>query len=68
VNRLASALKKAGLESGDRVAFICSNIPPMLEAHYAWRWRAGSWCLSNVRFTAGEIAYILTIPAPNFFC
>src|SRR5258706_336658 len=34
VNRLASALKKAGLESGDRVAVICSNIPPMVEAHY----------------------------------
>ncbi|HWM80318.1 MAG TPA: AMP-binding protein, partial [Methylomirabilota bacterium] len=34
VNRLASALRKAGLQKHDRVAFICPNIPAMLEAHY----------------------------------
>ena len=35
VNRLASALRAAGLEKGDRVAFLCLNTPPMLEAHFA---------------------------------
>ena len=34
VNRLASALRAAGLKKGDRVAFICPNIPALLEAHY----------------------------------
>ena len=34
VNRLASRLKDAGLEKGDRVAFLCPNTPPMLDAHF----------------------------------
>jgi len=34
VNRLASALADAGVEPGDRVAFLAPNIPAMLEAHY----------------------------------
>ena len=34
VNRLASALRVAGLQKGDRVAFLCPNIPPMLAAHF----------------------------------
>src|SRR6266850_1012303 len=46
-NRLASALRLAGLAKHDRVAFLCPNIPAMLEAHYgvpaagAGRGRAG---------------------------
>ena len=35
VNRLADALKKQGIGRGDKVAFVCPNTPPMLEAHYA---------------------------------
>jgi acyl-CoA synthetase (AMP-forming)/AMP-acid ligase II len=35
VRRLASALQRAGLEKGDRVAFIAPNIPALLEAHYS---------------------------------
>jgi acyl-CoA synthetase (AMP-forming)/AMP-acid ligase II len=34
VNRLASALRAAGVERGDRVAFLAPNIPALLEAHY----------------------------------
>ncbi|NEP76206.1 MAG: AMP-binding protein, partial [Okeania sp. SIO2G4] len=34
VNQLANALKNWGLQKGDRVAFLCPNIPPMLEAHF----------------------------------
>ena len=34
VRRLASALARAGIQKGDRVAVLCPNIPPMLEAHY----------------------------------
>src|SRR5918997_3114496 len=35
VNRLASRLREAGLHKGDRVAFLCPNIPPMLEGTFA---------------------------------
>ncbi len=35
VRRLANALIKRGLGKGDKVAFICPNTPPMLEAHFA---------------------------------
>src|SRR5215212_12112749 len=35
VNRLASALHAHGLQRGDRVAFLCPNIPPLVEAHFA---------------------------------
>jgi len=66
VNRLASALRKAGLEPGDRVAFICANIPPMLEAHYGVALAGGILVPINVRFTAGEIAYILNHSGAKF--
>lgn len=33
-NRLASALRAAGIVKGDRVAAILPNIPQMLEAHF----------------------------------
>src|SRR5690242_1280857 len=35
VYRLASHLRTIGLHKHDRVAFLCPNTPPMLEAHYA---------------------------------
>ena len=43
VNRLASALRAAGLRKGDRVAFICPNIPALLEAHYGVPAAAACW-------------------------
>src|SRR5215207_6405914 len=33
--RLAHALTKSGIERGDTVAILASNVPAMLEAHYA---------------------------------
>ena len=39
VNRLASALAAAGVEPGERVAFVAPNIPALLEAHYGPRER-----------------------------
>src|SRR5439155_20214367 len=66
VNRLASAFRKAGMEAGDRVAFICSNIPPLLEAHFGVPLAGGVLVPINVRFTAGEIAYILNHSGAKF--
>src|SRR5436309_14923454 len=35
VNRFAARLRSSGLQKHDRVALLCPNIPPMLEAHFA---------------------------------
>ncbi|MFN8525505.1 MAG: long-chain-fatty-acid--CoA ligase [Chloroflexota bacterium] len=59
VNRLASALKKAGVEKGDRVAILCPNIPPMLEAHYGVPLAGAILVSINTRLSTDEIAYII---------
>ena len=66
VNRLASALRKSGLEAGDRVAFICANVPPMLEAHFGVPLAGGVLVPINFRLAAGEIAYILKHSGSKF--
>jgi acyl-CoA synthetase (AMP-forming)/AMP-acid ligase II len=59
VNRLAGALKQAGVEKGDRVAFLVPNLPPMLEGHYG-PLRLGAILVAiNIRLSAREVAYIL---------
>jgi fatty-acyl-CoA synthase len=59
VNRLASRLRKADLLKGDRVAFLCPNSPPMLEAHFAVP-AAGNVLVSiNTRLAKDEVKYIL---------
>jgi fatty-acyl-CoA synthase len=67
VRRLASALRRAGLEPGDRVAFLCANVPPMLEAHFGVPLAGGVLVPINVRLTAGEIARILDHSDARFF-
>jgi fatty-acyl-CoA synthase len=57
--RLASALRKIGVESGDRVAILCPNIPPMLEAHYAVPLIGAVLVAINTRLSSDEICYIL---------
>jgi fatty-acyl-CoA synthase len=59
VNRLAGALKQAGVQKGERVAFLVPNLPPMLEAHYG-PLRLGAILVAiNIRLSPREIAYIL---------
>ncbi len=58
-NRLASALKKKGVGKGDKVAFICPNIPPMLEAHYAVPQIGAALVSINIRLSPSEISYII---------
>ena len=60
VNRLASGLRAAGLQKQDRVAFICPNIPAMLEAHYGVPAAGGVLVAINIRLSSDEIGYILT--------
>ena len=59
VNRLASALRAAGLAAGDRVAVLCPNIPPMLEAHFAVPLAGGVIVAFNIRLAADDVAWIL---------
>ena len=59
VNRLASALSRIGIGKGDKVAFICPNIPPMLEAHFGVPMTGGVLVSINIRLSPREIAYIL---------
>ena len=59
INRLASALIKSGVGKGDKVAFICPNTPPMLEAHYAVPMIGAALVSINIRLSANEISYII---------
>lgn len=66
VSRLASGLVSAGLEKGDRVAFMCPNIPPLLEAHYAVPAAGGVLVAINTRLVSEEVAYILRHSGARF--
>jgi fatty-acyl-CoA synthase len=66
VNRLASALRTAGMGKHDRVAFICPNIPAMLEAHYGVPAAGGVLVAINTRLSSDEIGYILQHSGAKF--
>ena len=59
VNRLADALKKQGIGLDDKVAFLCPNIPPMLEAHSAVPMIGAVLVSINIRLSPSEISYII---------
>ena len=66
VRRLGSALLDAGLEKGDRVAFIAPNIPALLEAHYGVPAAGGVLVAINYRLNAKEVGYILEHSGARF--
>jgi fatty-acyl-CoA synthase len=59
VHRLASRLKDSGLEKGDRVAFLCPNTPPMLEAHFGVPLAGLVLVAINTRLGKDEVKYIV---------
>src|SRR5437867_13295087 len=59
VHRLASALRGAGMKKHDRVAFLCPNIPAMLEAHFGVPAAGRILVAANTRPGSDEIAHIL---------
>jgi fatty-acyl-CoA synthase len=65
VSRLASALRRAGLQKGDRVAYVCPNIPALLEAHFGVPVAGGVLVALNYRLNALEIGQILEHSAPR---
>src|ERR1700751_4471567 len=59
VSRLAGALRKAGVQPGDRVAFLSTNCHRLLEAYYGVI-EAGAVLLPlNIRLAPQELAYVL---------
>src|SRR5438105_8819525 len=59
VDRLARALLDAGLQRGDRVAFLSPNTPAMLEAHYGIPAAGGVLVAINTRLNSEEVGRIL---------
>jgi fatty-acyl-CoA synthase len=57
--RLAHALSKAGIKRGDTVSILASNIPAMLEAHYAAPMLGAVLNPINIRLDAPLIAFCL---------
>ncbi|HCC40748.1 MAG TPA: acyl-CoA synthetase, partial [Arthrobacter bacterium] len=56
--RLAKVIKSR-IQPGDRVAFLCPNVPELLIAHYAVPLAGGVLVALNSRMTARELQYIL---------
>jgi fatty-acyl-CoA synthase len=64
--RLAGALRKMGVEPGDRVAFLSGNCHRLLEAYYGVL-EAGAVLLPlNIRLAPLELAYILNDSETRF--
>ena len=59
VGRLAGALERAGVGSGDRVAVLLPNSPVHLAAHFAAPLLTAPLVSINTRLAAGEVDYIL---------
>ncbi len=57
--KLATALRRAGLQRGDRVAFLAPNVPALLEAHFGVALAGGVLVAINTRLNADEVGYIL---------
>src|SRR5215216_2470451 len=59
VDLLASRLRDASFQKGDRVAFLCPNTPSMLEGTFAVPAAGLVLVAINTRLSAGEIEYIV---------
>ncbi len=57
--RLARALQAGGIQPGDRVAYLCPNLPEMLIAHFGVPLAGGVLVAINTRLAPEEIRYIL---------
>jgi len=56
--RLAHALKASGVRPGDRVAYMCPNIPEMLVANFGVPLAGAVLVPINTRLSAEEVRYI----------
>jgi fatty-acyl-CoA synthase len=58
VTRLARALQASGIEAGDRVAYLCPNIPELLIAHFAVPLAGAVLVAINSRLAGQEVRFI----------
>lgn len=65
-SRLANALLDAGLQGGERVAYLAYNSYPLLEGYYGVLEAGGILLPLNIRLSRDEIAYILTDSGTRF--
>ena len=56
--RLARALQSSGIDAGDRVAYLCPNIPELLVAHFAVPLAGAVLVAINSRLSGDEVRYI----------
>jgi fatty-acyl-CoA synthase len=56
--RLAHALQASGIGPGDRVAYVCANIPELLVAHFAVPLAGAVLVAINTRLAPDEVRYI----------
>ena len=56
--RLAHALQASGIDPGDRVAYLCPNIPELLIAHFAVPLAGAVLVAINTRLATEEVRYI----------
>jgi fatty-acyl-CoA synthase len=56
--RLARALQASGIDPGDRVAYLCPNIPELLVAHFAVPLAGAVLVAINTRLSSEEVRYI----------
>jgi fatty-acyl-CoA synthase len=59
VTQLANALRASGIHPGDRVAYLCPNIPEQLIAHFAVPLAGGVLVALNTRLAPDEVRQIL---------
>jgi fatty-acyl-CoA synthase len=59
VHRLASALRRIGIEPGDRVAVLAPNTPAALEPHFGVPLAGAVLVMLNTRLNASELEWIL---------
>jgi long-subunit acyl-CoA synthetase (AMP-forming) len=57
-SRLARALQASGIDAGDRVAYLCPNIPELLIAHLLSRWRERCWWPSTRAWRARSALHL----------
>src|SRR5215208_4324941 len=55
VHRLATALRAAGVQPGDRVAVLAPNSPSILEAHFGVPLSGGVLVAINTRLAPAEV-------------
>ena len=59
VQQLAGALVNAGINAGDRVAYLVPNIPQLLEGHYGPMRMGAVLVAINTRLSSREVGFIL---------